>query len=108
MQLVVWFKYVLCRGKVKALYYSSSLTISFVGRRGSPKNARHNDQALFNIEIVNNAVIAHPAPPCGFLPLEAFKVSLEGIGLHGDQRRLNARLISFWELLEVLLCRPGD
>lgn len=81
--------------------------VSLVRRRGPPKDSRDNDQSLIKVKVVDDAVITHSPPPRSVLPFKPFEVSLEGIGLHGDQHCSNARLISLWELLEVFLCRTG-
>jgi hypothetical protein len=83
-------------------------SLLFVCRGGPAKNALDDDQVFIEIEIVNNAVVPDPAPPCSFLSLETLKVSLEGIGLHCNEYRFNALLLFSRELLKVFLCRTGD
>jgi hypothetical protein len=81
---------------------------SLVGCRCAPKNTGNNDQTFIEVQVINDAVIAHPAPPRCVFALEPFNVALKGIGLYGNQHRLNARLIFLRELLEVFLCWTGD
>ena len=83
-------------------------SISLVGCRCPSKNTGNDNQMFIQVQVIDDAVIAHPAPPRGVFALEPFNVALEGVRLHGNQHRLNARLIFLRELLKVLLRRTGD
>lgn len=76
--------------------------------RGSTEYSRYNNQMLFNIKIVDDAVTANPSAPRARLPLEALYVALKGIVLHRQEGCFNARLIFWRQLLEVLLGGIGD
>lgn len=60
------------------------------------------------MEIVDDTVIADPAPPCRALALESLDVTAEGIFLHGEQGPFNARLISCRQFSEFFLRGAGD
>ena len=79
-----------------------------VRSRGSTQNSSHNNPLLFNVEVVDDAVIADAATPCRSLSFEALDIAAEGILLHREQGVLNARLI-FWRKFSKLFLRgAGD
>jgi hypothetical protein len=79
-----------------------------VRSRGSTQNSSHNNPALFNVEIVDDAVIAGTPPPCRGLSFEALDVAAEGILLHRKQGVPNARLVSCRQFLKLFLRGAGD
>jgi hypothetical protein len=63
---------------------------------------------LFNIQVVDDAVIANSTTPRRNLSFEALDVAAKGILLHRKQSVLNARLVSWWQFLKFFLRGPGD
>jgi hypothetical protein len=59
-------------------------------------------------EVVDDAIVADPTAPGGWLSLEALDVSPERIGLHKKQRGFNASLFFWRKPLEVFLCGSGE
>ena len=63
---------------------------------------------LFNVEIVDDTVIADATTPCRTLSFESLDVAAKGILLHRKQCVLNARLISCRQFLKLFLRGAGD
>lgn len=76
--------------------------------RGRCSSEDSCDQVLLGVEIVDDAVAAGTATPCGGLSFETLDVPLKGILLHGKESAPNAYLISWRQLLEVFLRGPGE
>lgn len=62
---------------------------------------------LFNVEIVEDAVIADTTPRRS-LSFEALDVAAEGILLHRKKSVLNARLFLWRQFLKLFLRGAGD
>ena len=63
---------------------------------------------FFNLEIVEDAVIADTATPRRSLSFEALDVAAEGILLHRKKSVFNARLVFWRQFLKLFLRGAGD
>ena len=82
--------------------------LHLVRGRGSTQNSGHNNPMFFEVEIVDDAVIADTTAPRRNLSFEALDVAAEGILLHRKQGVPNARLVFCRQFLKLFLRGAGD